>query len=125
MKKLCLLIACLALVLSGCCEKGITEGEVYDKKHNAEYTNVMMIPLCISNGKSMTCSPIPYIVHHHENWEVNIKSYNEKEKKYETAIYYVNKEVYDRVKIGDMFKYDSNTMLDEEPITKERRANAD
>lgn len=109
----------IIVILTACSNK-ITEGEVYDKEHNEAYTTVNVIPFCISNGKSTSCTPIPYTIHHQESFEIHIRSYNKKENKYDKATYYVQEDDYKKIKIGDMFKFDEDTMLDEEPVIKER-----
>lgn len=109
----------LSLLLSGCGSK-LREGEVYDKSFTPAYTQLMMMPMSISNGKSISTILIPFYVHHPDTWSVSIKEFREKDETWVTATYWVNQTVYDSVNIGDQFKYDENTCLEEAPYTRER-----
>ena len=123
MKKVIGALICLLLVVSLCgCSNVITEGEVYEKEYREEYTAVMMLPLVISNGKSSTTTMIPYIVRYPDRYVIFIKAYQDEE--WKTEDFYVSKEVYDSINIGDMFLYDEKRGdLQNEPYTKERKEN--
>lgn len=121
MKKIISVLICLLLIvsLSGCSNK-ITEGEVYEKEYREEFTTVMMLPLVISNGKTTTTKIIPYFVHYPDRYVVFIKAYQDEE--WKTEDFYVSKEVYDSINIGDMFLYNGERGdLQDEPYTKERK----
>lgn len=121
MKKIICALICILLVVSLCgCSNEITEGEVYKKEYREEYTTVMMLPLCISNGKTITTTIIPYVVHYPDRYVIFIKAYQDEE--WKTEDFYVSKEVYDSINIGDMFLYDEKRGdLQDEPYTKERK----
>lgn len=121
MKKVIGALICLLLVVSLCgCSNVITEGEVYEKEYREEYTAVVMLPLVISNGKSSTITMIPYIVRYPDRYVIFIKAYQDEE--WKTEDFYVSKEVYDSINIGDMFLYDEERGdLQDEPYTKERK----
>ena len=123
MKKIIGALICLLLVVSLCgCSNVITEGEVYEKEYREEYTAVVMLPLAISNGKSSTITMIPYIVRYPDRYVIFIKAYQDEE--WKTEDFYVSKEVYDSINIGDMFLYDERRGdLQNEPYTKERKGN--
>lgn len=123
MKKIIGALICLLLVVSLCgCSNVITEGEVYEKEYREEYTAVVMLPLAISNGKSSTITMIPYIVRYPDRYVIFIKAYQDEE--WKTEDFYVSKEVYDSINIGDMFLYDERRGdLQNEPYTKERKEN--
>ena len=120
MKKIIGVLICLWLLFSLCgCSNVITEGEVYEKEYREGYTTVMMLPSIIFNGKTTTTIMIPYIVHYPDRYVIFIKAYQDEE--WKTEDFYVSKEVYDSIKIGDMFFYDKERGdLQDEPYTKER-----
>ena len=121
MKKIIGALICLLLVVSICgCSNVITEGEVYKKEYREEHTTVMMLPLVISNGKTTTTTMIPYLVHYPDRYVIFIKAYQDEE--WKTEVFYVSKENYDNINIGDMFIYDEERGdLQDEPYTKERK----
>jgi hypothetical protein len=124
MKKiLTTIILCLLLLLCFCsCGNKITHGEVYEKEHREAYTTVMFIPITISNGKSISTTMVPYIIRYPERWVIHIREANGEE--WVTEDFYVSKEIYDTIEIGDMFEYDEERGdLQEEPYTKEKQEN--
>lgn len=121
MKKIVLIIVFVIMLLSFCgCSNEINEGEVYKKEYREEYTTVIMQPFVISYGKTFATTVVPYFVYYPERYVVFIKAYQNEE--WITEDFYVSKEVYDAVNIGDMFLYDQNRGdLKYEPYTKERK----
>lgn len=119
-KKIVAIIMLVFFTLAGCSSYKITNGEVYDKKFNEAYITTTYIPLCITTGKSVSCTPTPYNIIHQESYEINIKRYDEKENTWRTATYYVDEESYNKIKIGNQFEYDKNSMLEESPVIKEK-----
>jgi hypothetical protein len=107
--------------LCGCSDK-ITEGEVYEKEYREATTTMSVFPLVISNGKTTTTTMIPYFIHYPERYVIHIKAFVDAE--WVTEDFYVSKEVYDSVNIGDMFAFDEERGdLKDEPYTKERAEN--
>ena len=121
MKKVICLVACVILILPLCgCSNTIIEGEVYKKEYREAHTTVMMLPLVISNGKTTTTTLMPYFVHYPDRYVVFIKAYQDSE--WKTEDFYVSKEVYDSISIGNMFLYDEGRGdLQDEPYTKEQK----
>ena len=121
MKKIIGALICLLLVVSLCgCSNAIAQGEVYEKEYREAYTTVMMFPLVISSGKTTTITTIPFFVHYPDRYVVFIKAYQDEE--WKTEDFYVSKEVFDSINIGDMFLYDQERGdLQDEPYTKERK----
>lgn len=119
-KKITLAICSLLLLIILCsCSSVIAEGEVYEKEYREAHTTTMMYPLVISNGKTTTTILVPYVVHYPERWVIHIKSFVDDE--WLTEDFYVEKEVYDVINVGDMFKFDDERGdLEDEPYTKER-----
>lgn len=117
MKKIILCLICLFLIFSLCaCGNKITNGEVYEKEYKEAYTTVVMLPLATSDG---TTTLLPYFVCYPDRYVIYIKKYNGE--KWLKEDFYVSKDVYDQINVGDMFEYDaSRGDLKDEPYTKER-----
>jgi len=96
------LIICI-VTISFCigCNK-LDEGIVIEKWYEPTQTNLMMMPITISNGKTFTTTYMPYYVTDSEDWCVKIKGkYNGKER-IETV--YLTKIMYDGLQVGDYLK---------------------
>jgi hypothetical protein len=121
MKKILIVMICLSLMFCLCaCGDKITHGEVYEKEYREAYTTVMVRPLVIPTGKSVITTMVPYTVHYPERWVIFIKDFNGEE--WVTEDFYVSKEVFDTIQIGDMFEYNKDRGdIEDEPYTKERQ----
>lgn len=122
MKKfICLgLVLVIGLAVFCSCGNKITEGEVYEKEYREAYTTVMVLPLVISNGKSTTTIMVPYVFNYPDRYVIHIKSFQDGE--WVTEDFYVSKDVYENINVGDMFEYDEERGdLQDEPYTKERQ----
>lgn len=63
---------------------------------------------------------VPYFVHYPDRYVINIKSFQDGE--WVTEDFYVSKDVYENINVGDMFEYDEERGdLQDEPCTKERQ----
>lgn len=112
---------CACLICSGCSEK-IREGEIYEKEYKPEKTIVNIVPIIHTNGKTASTTCIPMIYHYPDRWCVRIRSFEKNEDgKYETAQYYTTKEVYDKCRIGDIFSFEEDRDLENEPVEKKRK----
>ncbi len=112
---------CLFLLLLSftACESAITEGEVYKKEFKEAHTQLVTLPLTISNGKTVQIITVPYIIRYPDRYIVYIKSFQDDE--WAAESFYVTPEVYDRIGIGDMYEYDEDRGdLKEEPYTREK-----
>lgn len=125
MKRVFLCIISLFLIFSLCaCGSSITDGEVYEKEYKQAYTTVMMLPHVIYTGKTTTTTIVPYFVRYPDRYVIYIKKYDGE--KWLKEDFYVSKEVYDQINVGDMFEYDkSRGDLKEEPYTKEKKNEGD
>lgn len=100
------------------CTNMLKEGEVYKKEFKPSRTSTILMPVCVSNGKTIITILVPYIVSYPDRWLVKIKKYNGKKWLY--SEYYTSKEVYQALSIGDEFKYLSGRDLLDEPYTRKR-----
>ena len=118
-KTVSILLIVLLVFLSGC-SSVITEGEVYKKEYRPKYTTVTVLPLVITNGKSSTTTMVPYIISYPDRYVIFIKAYKDKE--WKTEDFYVSKDLYDLINIGDMFSFEEGRGdLEYEPYTTERK----
>lgn len=56
--------------------------------------------------------------HYSDSYKIDIRDYNENEKKCDTATYYVTEEVYNQCEIGSIFKYEKGRDFAEIPHTR-------
>lgn len=90
-------LICL-LLLVGCSENKIQEGEVYDKAYKPSRTWVSYI----TTGYSM----IPVTHHDSEKFKISIKRLDPDTNQWLTATYTVNYEQYEAIEIGDWIRID-------------------
>lgn len=120
MKKIVSLLVILItvlIVLCGCGNK-LTSGEVYNKEFKKSHKEVRMIPITGYTGKTTSVTMIPYLYTYPDRYIVYIKKFINN--KWETNYYYVSKDVYNNINIGDEFEYVKGRDLDNEPYTRER-----
>lgn len=121
MKKIALFLSIILVFgLLVSCSKLINEGDIYEKEFKPEYTTVSVLPMTISNGKTVTTIMVPYTIHYPDRWVIYIKAYEEEKQEWLTEDFYVSKEVYDSVNIGDRFVFDESMGTRDEPYTKTR-----
>ena len=113
------LLIVLALIMLISCSDSINEGDVYEKEFKPEYTTVSVLPMTISNGKTVTTIMVPYTIHYPDRWVIYIKAYDEETRKWITEDFYVSEEVYDSVNIGDYFVFDEDMGTRDETYTKQ------
>ena len=113
---ICITLLC-ALLLTSCSQK-ITEGEVYEKEFKEAHTEVRIIPIVMTNGETTHTIMMPFTYSYPDRYIVYIKKFEDNE--WKTANYYVTKEIYENIKIGDEFEYVEGRDLVDEPYTRER-----
>jgi len=101
------------------CSLQITEGEIVSKEFKPEYSHLQMMPVYV--GKNIQLIPIWH--HYPDRWCITISAYSDKKEVRET--FYVHKEVYESVEIGDWFVFDSGKGTTKEPVRKERSKRSD
>ena len=111
-----LLLICL-LLLTGCSSE-ITEGEVYQKEFKPSHSEVRFVPLTMYNGKTSTMILMPFTYYYPDRYVVYIKSFIDNE--WKTADYYIPKEIYETINMGDQFEYVKGRDLTSEPYSRER-----
>ncbi len=114
----CFVLTALKVLLSGS-ETRLTEGEVYDKSFTAAHSQTLMLPMVHSNGETTYTTMMPYIRNYPDTYSISIRDFQDGE--WITETYYVSKEVYNDVEIGDIFKYEVGRDLEEAPYTQERQ----
>lgn len=118
-KKFLMMLCCLLLCLTCAgCSNTITEGEVYKKEYRDSQVVVIPMTMVHSNGKTTYTTIIPVTWYYPERYVIFIKAYDDESKEWKTEDYYVEKNVYDSINIGDYFVYDEETMLQDEPREK-------
>lgn len=120
MKKI-IFISLMCLTLLAGCEQKITEGEIYEKEFRPEETEVIIVPMVHTNGKTSYTTPMPIVHHYPDRWRIAIRSIEKNDDgDYDTADYYTTEEVYSNCKVGDMFSYDEDRDCEEEPVEKSK-----
>ena len=114
----CFVLTALKVLLSGS-KTRLTEGEVYDKSFTAAHSQTPMLPMVHSNGETTYTTMMPYIRNYPDTYSISIRDFQDGE--WITETYYVSKEVYNDVEIGDIFKYEKGRDLEEAPYTQERQ----
>lgn len=110
----------ILLMLSGGSAK-ITSGEVTKKEFSPAHTEVRIIPLVMTNGKTTHVITVPYFYTYPDRWYVTIEAWDNKSEKMLRATYRVTKNVYDAVDIGCEFVYDKTMEPTEPEYTRERQ----
>lgn len=111
-------LVAILLLTTGCSQK-ISDGEVYQKEYREAHTEVRMIPVTMYNGKTSTVMIVPYTYYYPDRYIVYIKKFEDNE--WKTANYYVTKDIYDNIEIGNQFEYVKGRDLTEEPYTREKK----
>lgn len=110
----------IPILLSGC-QNSITQGEVIEKEFTPSHTEVMLVPLVHSNGKTSYTTLVPFIYSYSDSWKITIQSYDEETGENSTATYRVTENVYNSVEIGSEFIYDENMKPSEPEYIRERQ----
>lgn len=106
------------LLLTGCGAE-ITEGEVIQKEFTPAHTQLIMIPVVYSNGKTTHTATIPYIYSYSDKWTITIRAYSaDGEEIRET--FRVSEQVYDETELGSEFIYTDDMEPVEPEYTREK-----
>lgn len=104
MKKLFMVLLSLSLLCA--CSPSITEGEVYKKEFRPKHIEQTFYPIYSTVNGITFVQLIPSTYFVDDKWVIFIKKYNSKEKKWETESFYVNESLYNKLNLGDYFRYD-------------------
>lgn len=117
-KILCMvLVIIMVLMLVGC--NNLTEGEVYEKEFKAAESKPVSTTTMIWTGKIAVPITRTYMRHYPDRYIVRIRVYDYESHESKYGEYYVSKECYDSINIGDWFVYDEDAHLDSEPYIQE------
>ena len=119
-----LLLAAFLILLLAACSEQIVKGEVVDKTFSPAHVRTVLIPICISNGKTTRTYFIPYVYHYPDTWTIIISGPGEGGKT-ETATYRVTQEVFDAVPLGAEFIYKTEMEPKEPEYYREPVENTD
>lgn len=86
-----------------------TEGYITELNHEEAHSDLVMIPMTIISGKIMTTIMQPTYNYYPESFEVVIEDGEDKED------FYVKKNVFKKLKIGDRFRFDDGSMKNNRP----------
>lgn len=111
---ICIIIVCF----SGCVNKDINEGIIISKEFTPAHSEIIMMPMVVSNGKSTSTVIVPYIYYYNDKWEITIQGVANGEIVKET--YRVKEEVYEKVSLGDNFKFEESMNPESKEYTKEK-----
>lgn len=118
-KILCaVLIFVMVFALVGC--NDLTEGEVYEKEFKPAESKPVTMTTMVWTGKVAVPIIHTYIRHYPDRYIVRISVYDHDSHEIIRDEYYVSKECYDSINIGDWFVYDKDAHLDSEPYTQEK-----
>lgn len=96
------------------------EGKVIHKKHHTERKQLLMIPIVTSDGKSTTTVMTPIWITHPETWSVDVQNWDKEDEEFVEERFYLSKEAFDGIELGDWFKFNSNLHLKDRPEIREK-----
>ena len=113
------IIIIITILLYGC--NRIKEGQVIEKWHEPESMDLVLLPMTIINGKSTIVIMTPHYIYDGEDFCIKVKGIN---KKGDEVIkkFYIEKESYDSLKVGQYICIDGDC-LDDDPTYKKVRKN--
>lgn len=100
MKKIVFILVLFVIVLSGC--ERITEGYIIQKWYEPAETNLVLIPILISNGKTTSTVLMPYTIYDGEDYCIKVIGVTS-EGKEKTKKLYLTPDEYDLVSIDDFY----------------------
>lgn len=78
MKKAIFVLFMCFIFLTGC-NKKITEGEIYEKEFLPKETQVVILPMVHTDGKTSYTTYIPMTYYYPDRWRISIKSIEKNE----------------------------------------------
>ena len=77
-------------------------GTIIEKWYEPREENLVLLPICMANGKSVTTVLVPYLVTDNEDFCIKIKEMTKKGKE-RSHVIYLNKDTYDTISIGQYY----------------------
>ncbi|WP_257311149.1 hypothetical protein [Geothrix fuzhouensis] len=111
------LLGCCALMLALACEPALKEGVVATKEFHPAHTQMILMPMTVSSGKTTTITMVPMFFFYPDSYSVDIKKFNGK--KWERATWWVDRYTYEQIVVGGYYKAKDDD-LDEQP--RERKS---
>lgn len=108
------------LLLTGCGAE-ITEGEVIQKEFTPAYTQLLMVPVVRSDGKTTHTAMLPYVYFYSDKWTITIRAYSEDGEEIRET-FRVSEQVYDETELGSEFIYTDDMEPDEPEYTREKES---
>lgn len=112
MKPVIRFLACTLLALVIGCEPSLKEGEIYSKRFHPAHTDMILMPVTMSDGKTSSTTLVPMFFYYPDSYSVDIKKFNGK--KWVKAIWWVDRYTYEQIVVGGYFKAKKDD-LDEQP----------
>lgn len=122
MKKAIVIILLLVILTTGCSSNKIQEGTISEKEHTDDWVQLIMMPIIISNGDTISTTYMPMYIFHPESWQLKISEYNPDKDKFERNSFYVEENVYKSVSIGDYFIFKEDLGSEEEQTYKIKKS---
>lgn len=104
----------LAILLA--CSPSLKEGEIRTKELHPEHTQIILMPLTISTGKTTTTTMVPMFFYYPESYSIDIRKFDGK--KWREATWWVNRSTYEQAVVGGYYKVQKDD-LDEQPRIKQ------
>ncbi len=117
MNKAVIILYVVALLFCGC--NKLKEGKVLSKHYEPETQYMMLMPVCVSTGKSMITVMIPYWITDNEDWVVEIEGVHDGERVVESV--YVSQKQYWCLREGSHLTLGDDCSEEDENNTKEER----
>lgn len=108
------------LLLTGCGAE-ITEGEVIQKEFTPAHTQLRMVPVVRSDGRTPHTTMLPYVYFYSDKWTITIRAYSEDGEEIRET-FRVSEQVYDETELGSEFIYTDDMEPDEPEYTREKES---
>lgn len=109
MKKfIALVFATLLTIGLTSCSEVITSGEVVDKTFKPAYSQLLFVPMTVSNGKTISTVMMPFTYNYPDTYRITIQKYDKENSEMLEATYRVTKEIYFSVELGTEFVYEDS-----------------
>ena len=119
-KVLIISLTTILLLFIVSCKKESYSGTVYEKEFRKSYSEIIILPMYLYNGKTTTILFMPVRRIYPDRYVIKIEWFDEKADELKKKEVFVKKEVYEEIEVGDFFEYDKKKVYDKEPYTQEK-----